>query len=249
MNFKDNEQGVPQAQAINNIEVANRETAQKVENFVRLQIHELLERALKEANKKRFVVDQITTFGRKVFQDKEHLLDAALAKIEATPYTTDEVFKENLVRELTSATVAFVVSSGFSEQEAKTYFRSVMREGDDVIPLDKDGIFSYSRFEDKIDLHITKGFTPQSFLGAMFALARVVQGDESIKIIKMTSWIVAKHPKVIRKYGFTVNDALDEIELLEIRSHLSPEMRSKPIAEAYMTRQNFLAKWGGETNK
>lgn len=248
MDFENNKQAVPQNQPISNIEVANRETAQKVENFVRLQIHELFERTLKEPNKKRFIVDQITTLGRKVFQGKERLLDAALAKIEATPYTTDEEFEENTVKELTNAVVAFVVSSGFSEQEARTYFRSVMQEGDEVIPLDKDKVFSYSRFQDNIDLHITKGFTPQLFLGAMLALAPVVQGDESIKTVKMTSWIVAKHPKVIRRYGFTVNDALDEGELVEIRSHLSSEIRDKPIAEAYMTRQDFLAKWGGERN-
>lgn len=244
MKFGNPKQEIPQNQPLSDVEATNVEATQKAENFVRPQIHQLLERAAEEPDKKLFAVDQIATFGKRVFQGHEDILESALTKITATPFTTDEELEETLVRELASAVVAFVTSSGFSEQEAKIYFRSIMQESMGFTQLDKGGVFSFSRFEDKVDLHITEGFTPQLFQGAMFTLAQIVQGDESIKTIKMTSWVVAKYLRVIRKYGFTVDDPLSEIELAEIRVDLPPEMRDKPIAEAHMTRDEFLKKFG-----
>lgn len=66
MNFQDPKPETLQNQPDRAVESIDREMAQKVENFVRLQIHELFERAVEEPDKRRFVRDQIATIGRKV---------------------------------------------------------------------------------------------------------------------------------------------------------------------------------------
>lgn len=244
MNFGDPIPKIPQNQPLSDIEAVSLEARKKAENFLRPQIQKLLEVASEQSDKKRFVVEQIDTFGRKMFKGKENILNEALAKIEVASYTTDKEFEEILVRELASAILTFVESSGFSEQDAKIYFRRFAEERDGNTPLDSNGILSYSRFEEKIDLHITDGFTIPLFQEDMSKLAKIVRGDESIKTIKMTSWVVAKHPNAVKKFGFTLGEPLSEAVLVEIRSQLPPEMRDKPIAEASMTREDFLKKFG-----
>ena len=225
------------------IENANEKARQKVENFVRTRVSALLEHATKESDKKHFAINQITTLGRRIFRDRENLLDTALEKIEAGSYATDQELEEALVRELTGAVLLFLTESGFSEQEAKIYFRSIMQESLGFTPLDKDGVLSFSRYEDKIDLHITEGFTIEIFQRDMSNLAQIVINDESIKTIKMTSWVVAKYPNAVRRFGFTIAESLSESVLEEIRANLPPEMRDKPIAEAYMTREEFIKRF------
>ena len=246
MNFGDPVLKIPQNQPLRDIETVNVETRQKAESFVRPRIHRLLESATEALDKKSFAVDQIATFGKRIFQGQEHILESALLKINATPYTTDEEFEETLVMELTNAVLALIINSDFSEKEAKIYFRNIMAEKDENTILDSDGVISYSRFEEKIDLHITSGFTIPLFQEDMSKLAQVIRSDESIQTIKMTSWVVVKYKNAVRRFGFTLDEPLSEAVLAEIRSQLPPEMATKPIAEAHMTREDFLARYGVE---
>src|SRR3989344_1915810 len=246
MNFEDPKLKILPNQPPKGIEAVNEEMRQKAEDFVRPLVQELSQQSTEEPDKKLFAVEQIATFGKRVFQGHEDVLDAVLTKINAIPFTSDEEFEEILVRELGGALLAFVASSGFSEQEAKIYFRRFREEREGNTPLDTDLVLSYSRFEEKIDLHITYGFTIPLFKECMSKLAEIVRSDESIKTIKMTSWVVAKYKNAVKRFGFTIDEPLSEAVLAEIRPQLPAEMRDKPIAEAHTTREDFLARYGVE---
>lgn len=247
MRFEDAKQEKAHDQPRRETDGVEKEIARQAERFIQPRIHELLQRAAEEPDKKRFVTDQIASYGKTFFRGKEYLLDAALVKIDAAHFNTNEGFEETVVRELTSAIVEFVAISGFSLEEASQYFRSITQEQQNFIPLDKDGVLSYSKFNDKVDLHITKGLTRRALREAISALAQIVQNDEGIKTIVMTSWVVAAHPDLMKKYGFTVNETMDEKEIKEMQTEqadLPAEMRRKPIAEAHITRDKFLERYG-----
>lgn len=241
MSIEDGKQAMPQNQPHRDIKGVEEGLIHEAQHFVRSQIHELLQRAVNEPDKKHFVLEQIASHGRKYFPRKEHLLDAALAKIDATPYDTDGQFEENVVREMTNTIVTFVASSGFSTEETRQHFRRIQQEQDNSITtLDKDGVIYCTRFEDKIDLHITKGLKIHTLQEAFSALAQIVQSDESIRAIEMTSWVVAKYRNAMRKYHFPVTEILDQKVLADIRADLPAEMRDKPIAKVSFTRNEFF---------
>src|SRR3989344_3532808 len=220
MNFGNKEQEIPQNQLHPKAEENSAEARGEIEASIRPRIHEF-------------------------FKDHGNILDSALLKINTIPYATDEEFEDNLVKELSVAFLAFITISGFSEKEARVYYRRFMEEKKGYIPLDSDSVLTYSRFEDTIDLHITDGFTLELFQEDMSNLAKIIQSDGDIKTIVMSSWIVAKYPKSIKRSGFTIDEPLSETALAEIRSNLPPEMRNKPWAQAHMTREDFLARWPG----
>ena len=70
-------------------------------------------------------------------------------------------------------------------------------------------------------------------------LAEIVKSDEKIKEIWAASWIVAKNPLILERLGFAV---VGEISEEEKREHFSDEKR--PVAKAFMTREDLLAKYG-----
>src|SRR3989344_4518900 len=128
MNFGDPKPKTLPNQPPDSIEVVNEGMRQKAEAFTRPLVQELLQQATAEPDKKLFAVEQIATSGKRIFQGHEDILDAALEKIKAVPFTSDEEFEEILVKELGNAVLAFVASSGFSEREAKIYFRCFREE-------------------------------------------------------------------------------------------------------------------------
>ncbi|GEM_PF-6171510 len=241
MSIEDRKQAIPQNQSRRGIEGVEGRLIHEAQHFVRSQIHELLQRAVNEPDKKRFVVDHIAQSGRKYFPGKENLLDGALAKIDATSNDTDEEFEENIVKEMMNAIATFVASSGFSPEEARQHFQRTQQEQDSSITtLDKDGVIYCTRFEDTIDLHITSGLKSHTLQEAFSALAQIVQNDESIGAIEMTSWVVAKYRNAMRKYHFPVTEILDQKVLADIRADLSTDMRDKPIAKVHFTRDDFF---------
>lgn len=69
-------------------------------------------------------------------------------------------------------------------------------------------------------------------------LARLVDENKEIEIIEATSWIVAKHPKLLEKLGFIVDGEVSE----EIRrEHFSGDKGK--ISQAHMLRNDFLEKY------
>ena len=97
MNFGDPKPITLPNQPPEGTEAINERMRQKTEAFVRPLVHELLQRAIEEPDKKLFAAEQTATLGKRVFQGHEDVLDAAIAKINATPFTSDEEFEEILV--------------------------------------------------------------------------------------------------------------------------------------------------------
>ncbi|HEY4498862.1 MAG TPA: hypothetical protein VJH94_02240 [Candidatus Paceibacterota bacterium] len=232
-------------------EIVHEEMERQAGSFFQRKINELMQSAAEESDKKRFVIDQIAASREKWFQDREEILETILAKIEALPYDTDAEFEADVARELTDTVVTYMSNSGISLEEAQRKFRIMMTEQDGYIPLDRNGVTNCSRYEDIAEIHITKGLTPGIWKEAMGKFAQIVQNDESIKTIKMKSWIVAEKLPFFRKLGFIANEITDEEELEKIRENLEgmEENRDKPIGEAYMTRKDFLKRYGHKLEK
>ena len=97
-------------------------------------------------------------------------------------------------------------------------------------------ILSYGAEGDDVHIHLA----PAKALGmevrrqaieGLKELAQIVQKDKSIKSISATSWIVAEHPKLMEKFGFTI---------IEEEGFTS---EGKKIAAATMPREEFLERY------
>ncbi len=71
-------------------------------------------------------------------------------------------------------------------------------------------------------------------------LAEIVNKNKKIEVITATSWIIAKHPNMINKLGFTDNGEIGEEKREE---YFSEEDDDIEIHEARMTREEFLEKY------
>lgn len=116
----------------------------------------------------------------------------------------------------------------------------------DFMPLSETLTFGVSR--GTVHIHLA----PSSALGiaalradveaGLRELARRLKEDEDLKgveIIKGTSWIVAKNPRLMERLGFTIDGPISEEERA---THFSEE--SRPVAAAHMDREDFLARYG-----
>lgn len=73
------------------------------------------------------------------------------------------------------------------------------------------------------------------FTDGLRELAKIVSQNESIKKITANSWIVAEHPAVMERFGFTVTGEIKE-DLKQ--KHFRGEKR--PVWGAYMSREEFI---------
>lgn len=78
----------------------------------------------------------------------------------------------------------------------------------------------------------------RAFREGLKELARQIREDERIKEVRAISWIVASHPGLLEKAGFTVEGAIDEKMRIE---HFSDE--SRPVSLAHMSREEFLKRY------
>lgn len=79
----------------------------------------------------------------------------------------------------------------------------------------------------------------QEIIKGLIELAKVLKLKENIKEIWAISWIVAKTPLAFKRLGFTVVGEISEEEKGE---NFLGEKR--PVAEAFMTREELLTKYG-----
>lgn len=86
--------------------------------------------------------------------------------------------------------------------------------------------------EEKVDRGLHK------FRECLQNLAKIVNENKDIEIIEATSWIVAKHPKLLEKFGFSVDGEVSE----KFRRTYFPGDKSK-IFRAHMSRNDFLEKY------
>lgn len=116
----------------------------------------------------------------------------------------------------------------------------------DFMPLSETLAFGVSRGTAHIHL------APSSALGiaalradveaGLRELARRMQEDDELKgvtSVQGTSWIVARHPRLLERLGFTIDGPISEDEHA---AHFAEE--SRPVASAHMDRADFLARYG-----
>lgn len=72
-------------------------------------------------------------------------------------------------------------------------------------------------------------------------LVRIIQGDESIQRISIASWIVAKTPRRMQRLGFTIGGPVSGA----VKQEEFPS-ETREVATAFMTRAEFLQKYGSE---
>lgn len=115
----------------------------------------------------------------------------------------------------------------------------MMRDGffksTDTIPL--SDVLSYNRGNDgEVHIHIAPSEDIPNLLSevdaGLRALCEEFAQDRSLQTVKATSWIVAEHPKVLERFGFTVYGLVSE----EVRKKYF-EHESRPVAWATMSRE------------
>jgi hypothetical protein len=74
-------------------------------------------------------------------------------------------------------------------------------------------------------------------------LTEIVNNNPDITIIKATSWIVARTPRIVEDLGFTIEGDLSEEEKKK-SSEFKNEKRT--VGKAFMTREDLLNKYGGK---
>ena len=110
------------------------------------------------------------------------------------------------------------------------------------LPLNE--LLSYGRDKDLVHIHLAPARTLS--IGELMSgvrdglrkLAALVRQENGIQRIEATSWIVAAHPKLMERLGFTVTGPISESMQQE---HFSTE--SRPVSNALMSREDFLYKY------
>jgi hypothetical protein len=123
--------------------------------------------------------------------------------------------------------------------------RKAFVEKGNYVPVNK--VLSYGI--DGRDLHIH--FAPAADLGlaekmrlvreGFKDLAIAVQNNTDIEEVSATSWIVAKNPELLKKMGFMIDNSTETI--LRLSAKRIYQLRSRPLARAVMSRQEFLKKY------
>lgn len=121
----------------------------------------------------------------------------------------------------------------------ETGFRNFKFKREGQVGLDSKGVIYYSRYENNLDLHIKKGLTQSILREVVGNLLRIIKEDASIEKIVMTSWVVDERLEFFKKLGFQER-RLDNETIAAIRADLPKEFKERPLAEVYMSREDFI---------
>lgn len=103
-------------------------------------------------------------------------------------------------------------------------------------------LLSYGVGLDFIHIHVVPeekvGNVLAEFREGLEKLAELVNDNKTIKYIEATSWIVAKHPKILERFGFTIDGEISEAYRQE---HF--QGNDAQIHRAHINREDFLAKY------
>ncbi|MDO8558956.1 MAG: hypothetical protein Q7R84_01360 [bacterium] len=122
--------------------------------------------------------------------------------------------------------------------------RRVFVEGVEVRGFKKiNEILSYGVNEDFAHIHLAPagqfGISVLKMVrGGLEELAKIVKENKEIKRVEAISWIVADHPKILERLGFTVVGEIDE----EIRRKYHANDNG-PISRATISREDFLSRY------
>lgn len=225
----------------------------QIEPAVRERVRGMIVSAPASSDKKALLIEK-TIVAKSFFEGGEDLFEELLDAMRTARYESDEQLEEIATREITDALTKLGLR--ISPLELQRRFRRRENEGFEKTVLDTNGMFTYTRYENTIEMHVKSfgledvlnsekvSLLRERFSEAASALAGIVHADESIERIELTSWIVAKYRRVVEKeLGFTLVE-LNEEELKEIEKHFPAELKGRRIGRAVMTREDFLKKYG-----
>ncbi len=122
--------------------------------------------------------------------------------------------------------------------------RQIFLEAHDIIPVNQ--LIAYSIKDGILELHIppneaTAMKDKLSLLReGLHKIAKIVKADEKIeKVSGVSSWIVAKNPKLLERLGFKVIDIPPDET-----GQLYQDEEQRDLRDASMTREDFLKKYG-----
>ena len=128
----------------------------------------------------------------------------------------------------------------FEEIERKAFIEGVEARGFKKI----NEILSYGVSEDFVHIHLAparqfgiSGLKKMTQEG-LEELAKTVKENQAVKRVEAISWIVADHPKILEKLGFTVVGEIDE----EMRRKYYAD-DNRPIGRATVSREDFLRRY------
>jgi hypothetical protein len=103
-------------------------------------------------------------------------------------------------------------------------------------------LFSYEIDKDHIHIHVVPEDRVENVLSkfneGLQKLTKVVEEHPEIKSVTATSWIVGEYPKIIERFGFTLDGEIDK-ELRE--KHFKNEKRK--VWMAHMNRDEFIKRY------
>jgi len=128
----------------------------------------------------------------------------------------------------------------FEAIERKAFVEEVEARGFKKI----NEILSYGVSEDFVHIHLAparqfgiSGLKKMTQEG-LEELAKTVKENQAVKRVEAISWIVADHPKILEKLGFTVVGEIDE----EMRRKYYAD-DNRPIGRATVSREDFLRRY------
>lgn len=106
----------------------------------------------------------------------------------------------------------------------------------DIVSYGISGDDLYIHFSPAEDM--TLGKARELFTQGLHNLAKVLEKHDEVKVISATSWMVAAQPKLIERFGFTVEGPIDE----ETRMR-DFALETRPVNRASISREDFLQKY------
>jgi hypothetical protein len=103
-------------------------------------------------------------------------------------------------------------------------------------------LLSYEIESDIVQIHIVPEGKVENamakFGDGLQKLAHIISELKDIKTVEASSWIVANHPKLPERYGFTIDGQIDEITR---EKYFADEKRK--VWRAHMDRDEFLKRY------
>lgn len=153
--------------------------------------------------------------------------------------------RETFIAHLMKVLEPFMLLKVTNPKIFETVEREAVTSGDGNTRL-SEVLYVNFKHENRADIHLAtarelmkeKGiaYLKKEVETGLRKLAEMIKPNDKVKEIWATSWIVAKSPLYLRKLGFTVVGVFPEEE--------TEEEENRPIGEAFMTREDFLARYG-----
>lgn len=174
-------------------------------------------------------------------EDKAAKLESIFRELKTVSIESEEDFAHTAATKL----YAFITEN-FTAQELEARMRPIFIEQSGFIPLNE--ILSYGIYRSEAHIHLAPAKTKpvretmELIKQGISELARKITTDEEmqhIDLITATSWIVAEHPRIMERLGFTIEGPINEEMKKE---HFADE--TKDVSRCYMSKEELIRLYG-----